>query len=1065
MRKLFSVFASNIVFANITIVMFFIIALFSAFSMTKEMFPEMVLDRVYVTVAYPGADPEEVEEGILKKVEEAVEGESGIKEIQSIANENVGTVWITVEPGADSRDVLDRVRSSVDAINTFPVGAENPITRELKFEDPVVILSLTADMTEARMKEWAEDIRIRLLEHEKITVVSVEGAREYEISIEVSEEDLRKHGIGLEQVRTAVRRNNINIPGGTIRGANEEVRLRTLGRKYTGEELAEIVVLSRPSGETVKLGQVATIVDGFEEDELRSSVNGRQAVFLYVKKVGDQDALDISNATLKFVENINKTLPDGAEVGVLLNTTDMLRARISLLIRNGLVGLGIVLLLLWLFLDIRLAFWAGMGMPISIAGALGVLWAIGGSINMISLFGLIMVLGIIVDDAIVVGESIYHRFQQGEDPHSAAVNGVTDVGLPVLGAVATSVVAFIPLMYVGGIMGKFIEILPKVVIACLAVSLIECLLLLPAHLAEMKHRDPKKKTGAFHRVLDKIHDWFGARLTRFIDGPYAWFLDRALRWRYVSLAIAVAILFITLGFIRGGFVGFQLFPRFDSFLITATVEFPDGTPIETTESALDRIERASQQLADEFPTATGGPLILNTVRLAGGSLSENVTATGHKVGSIQLVLVDTEQRNASSEVIMKRWEELIGQIPGSDALTIGGMNAGLPGKPIDVGIRGRDLASMDAAAQDLMQRLTTFQGVGQIQTDFRPGKNEYKFRLKEEAVQNGLTVEDLGLQLSQAYYGGEALRIQRNRDDIRIMIRNTDDERSRISDLKNVRIRTPGGDEMPLLSVADMSTGPGYSSITRIDGLRTVSVSAEVDPTQGKAGEINSELESKHFPELQQRYPDVYFDFQGEKQDSGESVSSLLISFPIAMIGIYIIIAAIFRSYIQPLVIMFTIPFGIIGAVIGHIFMGIELSLMSMFGMVALAGVVVNDAIVLIEAINHNVKEGIPLFKAIILAGQRRFRAVFLTTLSTVGGLMPLILETDLQAQFLIPMALSIAAGVAFATLLTLLLIPNTIAVLSDLRCLMYYAWNLKWPETRNQLEPASKRIEREVTP
>ncbi len=1058
MKKLLGAFTSNVVFANIMILLMFLAGGISIFAMRREMFPTMELDLVSISVAYPGADPEEVEEGILRKIEDVLQGEEGIKEITSTASENVGSVLVTVEESADTQKVLDRVRSKVNGISTFPVDAENPVISDLLLVDPVVILAISGEMPEARMKEWAETVKEKLLQHPKITIVDIFGAREYEISIEVSEERLREHKLSLEQVTAAVRAHNQNVPGGLLRSEAQEIRLRTMGRKYRGEELAEIPVITRDDGSVLYLGELATIVDGFQEDALRPGVDGKPGLFLYVQKTSTQDALDISNATLKFVEEESKLLPEGLDLDVIYDTTDMLRARINLLVKNGGYGLLLVFILLWLFLDLRLSIWAGMGMPISIAGALVILWAVGGSLNMISLFGLIMVLGVIVDDAIVVGEAIYHHQQQpGANPFQAAVNGVAEVAMPVLGAVTTTILAFMPLMFIGGIMGKFIGILPVVVIACLVVSLVECLILLPAHLSESLPSKRDKK-GKLQKLFNALHAQTGERLERFASGPYQNFLRVALRWRYVALALAVSVLIVTVGAIGGGRIGLSMFPKFDSFIETAFVEFPAGTPIDVTDEALDQLEQAALSLNEQLRTKDGGPVVQQTIRLAGQNLNDAYGPISPSHGSVQMLLVESSQRDLESDAIMNMWEEAIGTVPGAEALSIEGLSAGPPGKPVDVRLRGNDLEMLKAASTAMQAQIATYPGTSQIQSSYRPGKNEIRFSLKEEALSLGITVAELGRQLSFAYYGAEALRIQRGRDDIRIMIRNTEEERSRFATLEQVRIRAPDGRELPLMAVADMEIVPGFANITRVDGLRSVGVSSNVNKDKTPSSEIIADLEKNHFPRFREDFPGVLFDFQGEQKDSQESVASLQYGFPIALVGIFVIIATIFRSYIQPGIIMLTVPFGIIGAVVGHWMKGIDLSLMSLFGIVALSGVVVNDAIVLIEAFNTNIAKGMDVTDAILEAGKRRFRAVFLTTLSTVGGLMPLILETDLQAQFLIPMALSIAAGVAFATLLTLLLIPSLMLILNDFRMYMHFVIKGRRADTRAEVEPARHR-------
>ncbi|MGB6012835.1 MAG: efflux RND transporter permease subunit, partial [Desulfobacterales bacterium] len=752
-----------------------------------------------------------------------------------------------------------------------------------------------------------------------------------------------------------------------------------------------------------------------------------------------------------------RQLPAGTNIKILYDNTDMLRSRIDLLVRNGMIGLMIVFILLWTFLNARLSFWGGMGIPISIAGALAILWAVGGTINMISLFGLIMVLGIVVDDAIIVGEAIYFHRKQGKPPLKAAVDGVIEVGMPIIAAVLTTIVAFIPLLYVGGIMGKFIAIMPVVVISCLAVSLVECLLLLPAHLSHLP--DPNISNNNMNRLtrrLETVHRLTSSGMEWFVARIYTPLLSKALYYRYISFCIAISVLLLTIGLIQGGLLKFEVFPEIDGFIMTSTVEFPSGTPPDVTSQAIEKIDAALLRLAEQTQTRSKDPLIENRLSLIGQTL-ENLPRSGPHYGSVQAILLDSERRGIHSKDLMVKWEKEIGPIPGVKSLTFTGLQAGPPGSPIEVWLQGHDMNDILGAADDLLDRLRKFEGVYQIRSDFSQGKNELRLELKPEARTLGLTVDDLARQIYAGYYGDEAVRLQRGRDDIRIKVRYTADERTRISDLERVRIRTPNGHEIPLISVADISFAPGYSIITRTGGMRRVAVSADVDTNKANANEIFSELDLNYFPQLKRRYPGLHVALQGEQKKMRESFDSLFVGYPLAILGIFIIIATMFRSYAQPFVILFTVPFGIIGAVLGHLLLGYNLSIMSIFGMVALTGVVVNDAIVLIERVNENIAEGMLFFDAILNGGARRFRAIFLTSLSTVGGLAPLIMETDLQAKFLIPMALSIAAGIAFATVLTLLLVPSLLSLLSDCRLLVHRLKYGFWPK-RVDVEPARNR-------
>ncbi len=1058
MKRILAAFAGNTVFANIVLLMIFMAGGLAVTSMLRESFPQFSLDLISIQVAYPGADPEEVEEGISLKIEDALETVEGIKQYTSRSSENMASITIEVQDGYDVSEVLDQVKSKVDAISTFPVDAEQPVITEVLLRDSVMMLALSGELHEKQLKTWANRVRDEVKLLDGISQVEVFGSRDYEISIEVSEERLQEYGLSFSQVARAVRNSSLNLHGGTIRTSGEEIRIRTVGRKYTGAELAEIIVLAGPGGELIPLGRIAVIRDGFTEDPVTALINGVPSVFVMVFKTTDEDALKISSQVSRYVEQKKLQLPPGVSLTDFYDNTSALRARINLLSRNGIIGMSLVFFLLWLFLDLRLSFWGGLGIPISLAGALFILWSMGETINMVSLLGFIMVLGVVVDDAIVVGESIYVHRMLGKPPLQAAVDGVAEVGMPVIAAVLTTVVAFIPLAYVGGIMGKFIAILPTVVISCLLISLVECLFLLPAHLSHLPDLSRQKQPGwLIGRWVNGFQRFMQQGLERFVQGRYMRFLDRVLLWRYVSLAIAISTLLLTLGLVKGGLVKFQVFPKIDGFVITSTVEFPEGTPPAVTEKALQKIEAAFVRVAERTPTISGEPMIRQRLSLVGQTLSDQMGRTGPNLGSVQIILLESEKRGIHSNDLLVAWEKEVGAVTGARALTFEGLSAGPGGAEIEVWLQGNDLKTLVAASDLLQEKLATYDGIFQIRSDFSPGKKELRLSLKPEARTLGLSVDDLARQVNAGFFGREAFRLQRGEDDIRVKVRYTADERRRLSDFYSMRIRTADGTLVPLVSVADITLAPGYSTITRTDGQRRIAVTAEVDPKRANSQEIFADLGTAFFPNLQRRNPGLHISLQGEKKNMRESFGSLKVTFPLAVVGIFVIIATIFRSYIQPVVILFTIPFGIIGAVFGHLFLGYSLSMMSMFGMVALTGVVVNDAIVLIERINENLAEGMEFFEALKQGSRRRFRAILLTSLSTVGGLAPLIMETDMQAKFLIPMALSLAAGVTFATVLTLVLIPSLLAIVNDLRRVAVRLRTGLWP-TREEVEPAAHR-------
>lgn len=1058
MKKILAAFARNTVFANILMVFLFVLGIIASMSMVRETFPEFSLDYITVAVPWPGADPEDVEEGICRKIEEAIEGIEGIKLYTSTARENGGYVLIEVDERYDTAAVKDRIKNAVDAISSFPVEAERPITEEETVRYEVLMVALAGEgLDERQLKEWAEQVKESLQALPDVSQVRIMGAREFEIGIEVSEERLREYGLTFAQVSQAVRTSSLNLSGGVVRTVGEDIRLRTVGRKYTGEELAKIVVAAEPDGDVITLDRIARIDDGFSDDGLISLLNGDPAISVAVLKTQEEDTLAIAATVNKWVSDQQSVLPEGRDMRVWNDTSIMLEGRIDLLLDDGYTGLIMVFIFLWLFLDLRLSFWASMGIPISFAGAFGMMWLMGATINMVSLFGLIMVLGVLVDDAIVVGEAIYVARQNGAGPIDAAIEGVSEVAVPIFAAVTTTMIAFIPLAYVGGIMGKFIAIVPMVVVACLVTSLLESLLLLPTHLNNLPDPNRKKiEEHSWKSAIFQIHHYTNAGLEWFTKRVYASFIQRALRWRYVSLAVAMSILLLAFGIYKGGIIKYEMFGTMDSDMLTAIIEFPDGTPLAVTRDAVGHLDAALKRIAEREKTLSGEPLVKNIFALVGSTIEQGGPPKfGNHVGSLRVELLDSPSRGIFYEDLAAHWEAEAGTIPGAISLSIMGMESGPPGAAIEIWLQGHDFEQLKQAAAKVEAELSTYDGVYQVQDDFRPGKNELKFTLKPEARVLGLTVSDLARQVYAGYFGEEAFRLQRGRDDIRVRVRYTAEERSQIAELEQRRIRTPQGFEVPLHSVAFIEYGPGLADIKRTDGMRRVSVTAEVNDDKANTGAIVARMEETFFKDLQSEYPGLRVEFQGEKKKSKESLGSLLITFPLSLAGIFVIIATVFRSYLQPLVIMVTIPFGIVGAMFGHLLLGYDLSMMSLFGIVALSGVSVNDAIVLIECVNTHLGSGMPLRESIWRAGVRRFRAIFLTSATTVVGLAPLIIEQDVQAQFLVPMAVSLGAGVTCATLLTLILIPCLLLILNDIRRASHWFWHRRWP-SREEVEPSS---------
>ncbi|MHC4599595.1 MAG: efflux RND transporter permease subunit, partial [Planctomycetota bacterium] len=988
MRSLFSLMVRHIVFANLAIVLILMAGVLSFFSMSRELMPETAFDIVNVSVVYPGADPTEVEEGICVKIEEAIEGLEGVKRYTTTAGENVGVATIECKEGYSGADVKEKVRDRVDQITTVPTAAEKPRITEITNRLLVLILYLYGDCSERDLKETAERVKRELTDLPGISQIMVGGVREYEIVIDVSEERLRQYGLSFASVAGAVRRASLNLPGGTLRAKGEEIRIRTLGRHYTGKEFAATVVIARPDGARVPLDRVAEIHDGFTESPVHSRLLGKPTSFLIVFKTQEEDILTISETVDRYLPGLEKTLPPSMKVLKGADLSNMVRQRIGLLARNGLIGLAFVFLMLWLFLDLRLGFWVSLGIPISLGGAMAILAAFGQTVNMLSLFSLILVLGIVVDDAIVVGESIYHHRRSGKGAFEAAVSGVTEVSWPVIAAVVTTIVAFLPLFFVGGGMGKLIWIVPLGVVAALAVSLVECLFLLPAHLSHLPDMTRPIRRDGWLGLPSRFRRAFASRFENFVENVYGPCLARLLDWRYVLLASVVALLLLAVGLLRGGHVKFTFFPSLDADFLVGQVEFPDGTPAERTAEAVDRMVTGLNDAGVRLAPRQKGdrPLVRYSSSVVGAFTGFDPRAGSH-LGEVSVELLDSEFRTVTASEVLAAWEEETGSIAGALQVSYEARSPHPGGMPIEVWLLGEDLGALQNAARDLKDHLRGNQGVLSIEDDFRPGKRELVLRLRPEARTLGLTMSDLATQLRAGFFGLEADRIQRGREDVRVWVRYPRGGRDSISDLDAVRVRTLLGAEVPLRAVASWTLEEGVSRVRRKDGRRRIVVTADVDDERANAREIMKTMAKDFFPAFRKRHPGVAYSVEGQEQESQEALKDLGRGFSLVIIAMFLILATVFRSYIQPLLILFTVPFGLCGAVFSHLALGLDLTIMSMFGVVALSGIVVNDAIILIEAFNTRIAAGLSFREALVRGAKRRFRPVVLTTLTTFVGL------------------------------------------------------------------------------
>ncbi|MBN7798281.1 efflux RND transporter permease subunit [Parahaliea mediterranea] len=1004
-------FIHNPIAANLLMVFLVVGGLWSLPALDKQFFPEFEINQVRVSLPYPGAGPREVEEQICQRIEEAVHDLTGVKEIRSEAREGLGTVLVEAEPGYDMQRLTAEVKTRVDAINTFPVDAERPVVSEVAWRHHMAIVTLAANLGERDLKELAERLRDDLASQPDVSVVELDTPRPYEVSVEISEYTLRRYGLTFDDVAAAIRAASLNLPAGAIKDTGGDIRLQTRGQAYTGADFARIPLLTRRDGTQVLLGEVATIVDGFQDVDVRNRFNDRPSINMHVFVTANPNTLATSETVHDWVERTRPGLPDGVRLAVWRDSSVPFKGRVDTLLKNGLGGLVLVFLVLVLFLRPLLAMWVCVGIGVAFMGTLFLLQYTGTSLNMISLFAFLLILGIVVDDAIIVGESIHARQSAGEGGTGGALAGAHTVIKPVMYAVISTMIFFTPMFFMPGDMAQAATAIPMVVIIALSLSLVECLLILPPHLAHMRPQRPSR--FAVLRRLEGFRLACAEGMTRFARERYRPFLERCLRHNILVSALFLCLLLISLAIYGGGWIRSGFFPSVNSDHVDAEVELPEGGAFADTLAALRKIESAALQLKAEYNAdpayAANGPAI--------GHIDSRANENEIKV------VMETLSDAVDTAEVSRRWREAIGELgPVEDFKMDYTINE--KGKPIRLVLAAPRLEELNAVSEELRRLLETYPGVYNINDSLQAPRQEIVLDLKPAAENLGITLADLARQVREAFHGAEAQRIPRTKEDVRVMVRYPEEERVSVANLQDMRVRTPEGAQVPFATVAEMRFEPGYMTIERLNRKRTLEVSADVLPGASDPRAVVEDIMAAHLGGWQQRYPGLTVALDGELEEETDFQAALLKYSALAMLVIYALMAIPFRSYFQPLLVLTAVPFGVMGAIFGHLILNWQISMFSLLGVIACAGVVVNDNLVLIDRINQLRAAGHGVMESLLQGGQDRFRPIILTSLTTFVGLVPIMSETSVQAQFLIPMVTSLAFGVLFATGITLLLVP-----------------------------------------
>jgi multidrug efflux pump subunit AcrB len=1039
MHKVIAWFVHNSIAANLLMAILIVAGLLALPTIHQEEFPNLELDAVSVAVPYLGAAPEEVEEAVCIRIEEAVEGTEGINKIRSSASEGVCSVVIELVEGVYKTKVTNDIKSQVDAIDSFPGETEKPVTTEMSIRARVMDIAISGHADERSLKLLGQKIRDDIVALPAVSQAQLLYARPYEISIEVSEQTLRQYGLTLQEIGEAIASGSLDVPGGTLKTEGGEILLRTKGQSYVGRDFEKIVVLSKTDGTSVTLGDIATVVDGFEDSGVKARMDGEPSVGILISRVGKEDTIEIADQVKAYLEQARQRVPEGIELTLWVDESQDLVDRLAALGKNARSGLLLVMIVLTLFLRFRLALWVAAGIPVALLGTVAMFPLLDISISTMSVMAFILVLGILVDDAIVVGERVYAHEQMGKPRLQAAIDGTQEVSVPVIFGVLTTMATFIPLIFIPGEMSGFFAPMGIVVIIALAFSILESQLILPSHLAHRRTEREQGNKGGVNTWL-RFQEKVSGSMQTVAEQYYQPLVSRALGWRYLIAAAGLAALLILVSLFASGRIVLQFFPAIEGVRLYAALSMPEGTPIDVTATAAARIEEAAELLRTELDSDRGADepsmvkhvfTSIGTQLLKGGPSGS--PDTGDHLAEVGVELdIPAYFTGQSTGRFASRWRELTGNIPDAVELSFTSQYLSA-GKAIDIELEGSDFEELRSAAAELRHAAATYPGVMDISDTFRAGKQEVQLTLLPQARALGLTTEDLGQQVRQAFYGYEAQRIQRGKDDVRVMVRFPENERRSLGDLEQMRIRTSDGFEVPFSSVARVELARGYTTIKRVNGRRVVNVFADVDRGVSSPEMIIADLKAKAIPDILQRHPNVSYRLSGEAEEASESMGGLASLAALALLIIYALLAIPLRSYLQPLVIMSVIPFGALGAIIGHWIMGMDLVFFSLLGIVALSGVVVNSSLVLVDHINRQRGQEKSLEWVVSHAGSVRFRPIVLTSLTTFIGLAPMMLDNSLSTGMFIPMAISLGFGVIFGTVITLFMVPCLYMIMEDL--------------------------------
>lgn len=1018
-------FARHPTAANILMIAFIAVGVVIAPTLQRSTFPRIEANSVRISVAYPGASTEQVEEGICRRIEDAVDSVDNVAETTCEARESVAAATVEMVEGSDLDRFFSDLKVEIDSISDFPDEAEDPVLIQLGRTDFVASIAVTAPATRPELLSYAEQVKARMKQFGGIPKIEIKGFSDRQYRIEFEDAVLRQYGLSLTEIARTIQRQNIDLPAGSILASDGEILLRVADERKTIDALLNLVVVTSTSGAQIRLGDIAKIEDRFEKDEVKVLFNGKPAALLNIIKSEKDDALDVVERIEEFLEIERQRAPPGVSFTVAGDVSSIINDRLNLLLRNGVQGLALVCLTTWFFFGLRYAFWISMGLPVAFMGGLAAMAAIGYSINMITMVGLLIVIGLLMDDAIVISENIAKKRETGMSPVDAAIKGAREVMPGVLSSFLTTLCVFGSLAFLKGVMGQILGVVPVIMILVLAVSLVEAFLILPHHLS---HSLAKSHGNGVGRV-QQWSGWLLATTRERIVGPFA---ETAVRRRYLTAGVTVAILILAISTIAGGLLKFTPFPDLEADTLEARILLPQGTPLEQTETVIAKVQNAIDRIDERLtPEQPDGAALVRSRTI---KYNENSDAyeSGPHVATVSVDLLGSETRTINNEHLLDLWREETGKIPDVISLKFTEPSLGPAGRAIYIRLNGNDLSELKAASTDLQNWLRRYNGVVGLLDDFRLGKPEIRIQIKEEGLALGLRTEDVSSQIRAAFFGTTVDEIQVDEQSFEINARLASSDRNEIATLDNFTIVSPNGSLVPLSSVASLERDRGYARLNRINGHRTVSVQGDVDSRIANAAEIVNDTDKRFLPELVKRYPGVSFDISGQRSETNKTQSSMILGFLLGLVGVFLVLSFQFRSYSEPIVVMILIPFALIGSIGGHLLLGLDFTMPSMLGFAALSGVVVNDSILLVNEIKLHHDPGATIADAAPKASKARFRAILLTSLTTIVGVFPLLAETSLQAQVLIPLVTSLGFGLMASTLLILFIVPAFYGILDD---------------------------------